>query len=69
MARRLTGYSISRSLLVSGLLGAILLVAGDSLIRSLPTQTELKLGVLTAFLGVPMLLYLLRPRGSKLVQE
>lgn len=69
IARRLTGYSVSRSLLVSGWLGAILLVAGDSLIRALPTPTELKLGVLTAFLGVPMLLYLLRPRGSKLVQD
>lgn len=58
--RPLVGYNPQQSLLPSGLIGAVLLVLADSLVRLVPSQQELKLGVLTAFLGVPMLLYLLR---------
>ncbi len=54
------GHLPSRSLLPSGLMGALVLLWADTLVRVLPTQTELKLGVVTAFLGVPMLIYLLR---------
>ena len=44
--------------------GSILLVAADLLIRLLPTMTELKLGVVTALLGVPFFIFLLlRGRG------
>ena len=50
----------SRTLVASGLLGAIILVFADAFIRIVPTQMELKMGVVTAFLGVPMLLYLIR---------
>ncbi|MBE8191575.1 MAG: iron ABC transporter permease [Alphaproteobacteria bacterium] len=52
--------------LSSGLAGAWLLVAADTLIRLIPTPTEMKLGVITAFLGVPVLLALLRARKSSL---
>jgi iron complex transport system permease protein len=58
--RPLVGYNPQQSLLPSGLVGALLLVLADTLVRLVPSQQELKLGVLTAFLGVPMLLYLLR---------
>ena len=45
--------------------GAILLVAADILVRLIPTTSELKLGVVTAFLGVPIfLLHLLRERRT-----
>jgi iron complex transport system permease protein len=58
--RPLVGYNPQKSLLPSGLVGALLLVLADSAVRLVPSAQELKLGVLTAFLGVPMLLYLLR---------
>ena len=57
--RPYSGHLPSRSLWASGLMGALLLLWGDTLIRLLPTPIELKLGVVTAFFGVPMLFYLL----------
>ena len=58
------GYMPSRALLPSAVFGSILLVAADLLIRLLPTMTELKLGVVTALLGVPFFIFLLlRGRG------
>jgi iron complex transport system permease protein len=60
LVRPFTGHLPSRSLVAAGLLGAVILVLADGFIRMVPTQTELKMGVVTAFLGVPMLLYLIR---------
>jgi iron complex transport system permease protein len=65
LVRPLVGHNPQQSLLPSALAGAILLVLADSLVRLIPSQQELKLGVLTAFLGVPMLLYLLRHGVAK----
>lgn len=56
----------SRTLLPAALLGGLLLVLADTAIRAIPTMVELKLGVLTAFLGVPLLLWLLRRPGFAL---
>ena len=56
----------SRTLLPAALMGALLLVLADTAIRAIPTMVELKLGVLTAFLGVPLLLWLLRRPGFAL---
>ena len=43
--------------------GALLLTASDMLVRIIPSTNELKLGVVTAFLGVPVFLaHLLRER-------
>ena len=64
LVRPLFGALPSKTLLPAALVGAILLVLADSFIRLIPTGNELKLGVLTAFLGVPLLLaLLLRPGG------
>lgn len=60
LARPLCQHHPVRCLLPSGLIGALILLLADSAIRLIDTPNELKLGVLTAFLGVPMLLYLLR---------
>ena len=58
------GYMPSRALVPSAVFGSILLVAADLLIQLLPTMTELKLGVVTALLGVPFFIFLLlRGRG------
>lgn len=61
--RPLTDRSPSATLLPSFLAGGILLTLADVLVRVVPTTQELKLGVVTAFLGVPVfLLYLMRER-------
>jgi iron complex transport system permease protein len=57
--RPLAGSQPSRLLIPSALAGAILLTAADVLVRVIPTTNELKLGVVTAFLGTPFFLRLL----------
>jgi len=47
-------YDPSRLLLVSALGGALLLLWADILVRLLPFEQELKLGVLTSLLGAPL---------------
>lgn len=63
LVRPLTDRSPSSVLLPSALAGAVLLTAADIGVRLIPSTNELKLGVMTAFLGVPVfLVYLLRER-------
>ncbi len=63
LVRPLTDHSPSATLVPSFLGGAALLTAADVAVRLVPTTTELKLGVVTAFLGVPVFLaYLLKER-------
>ena len=63
LVRPLTDRSPSAILLPSALGGAALLTLADVLVRVMPTSTELKLGVVTAFLGVPVfLVHLMRER-------
>ena len=63
LLRPLTDRSPSQLLLPSMLAGAVLLTLADVAVRLIPTPNELKLGVVTAFLGVPVFLYyLLRER-------
>ena len=63
LVRPLTDRSPSAILLPSMLGGAALLTLADVLVRLIPTSSELKLGVVTAFLGVPVfLIHLLRER-------
>ncbi|WP_156678117.1 FecCD family ABC transporter permease [Sphingomonas profundi] len=63
LVRPLTDRSPSSVLLPSLLAGAALLTLADIAVRLVPTQNELKLGVVTAFLGVPVfLVHLLRER-------
>ncbi|WCT75151.1 iron ABC transporter permease [Sphingomonas naphthae] len=56
LVRPLTDRSPSAILLPSALAGAALLTAADIGVRLMPTSAELKLGVVTAFLGVPVFL-------------
>jgi iron complex transport system permease protein len=63
LVRPLTDRSPSAVLLPSMLGGAALLTFADIGVRLIATSNELKLGVVTAFLGVPVFLaYLLRER-------
>lgn len=63
LVRPLTDRSPSAILLPSLLGGAALLTLADIGVRLIPTSSELKLGVLTAMLGVPVfLVHLMRER-------
>ncbi len=63
LVRPLTDRSPSAILLPSAIGGAVLLTLADLAVRLIDTRNELKLGVLTAFLGVPIfLLHLMRER-------
>ena len=62
MVRMLTGPDHRRLLPSSALAGAILLVLADALSRKLLAPTELPVGMVTAFIGVPFFISLLRRR-------
>ena len=55
LLRPLVGNRPGRLLLVSGLGGAIVLLAADVAVRLIPVHPELKLGVATALIGAPLL--------------
>jgi len=50
---------------VSALGGAAFLIAADTLARTVISPSELPVGVITAFLGAPFFVYLLKTRGSQ----
>lgn len=63
LIRPFTDRSPSSVLLPSMMAGAVLLLLADISVRLIPTQNELRLGVVTAFLGVPVFLFhLMRER-------
>jgi iron complex transport system permease protein len=63
LLRPLTNKKPSEILLPSAIGGAVLLTMADVAVRIIPTDNELKLGVVTAFLGVPFfLIHLMRAR-------
>jgi len=59
LLRPYVSYQPGRLLICSALGGAILLLAADMIVRLIPTQQELKIGVLTALLGAPFFLHLI----------
>ncbi|MFE4467942.1 iron chelate uptake ABC transporter family permease subunit [Leifsonia sp. NPDC056824] len=63
LARPMTGTSHRRLLAISGLCGALLLVVCDTLARTAFTPRELPVGVITAAVGAPLLIALIRRRG------
>jgi iron complex transport system permease protein len=65
LVRPFTDGRPSRSLVPAALVGAILLSVADLLVRLVPTSTELRLGVVTAFLGAPAFIFILL-RGRRL---
>ncbi len=58
LMRPLVKYRPDRLLLPSALAGATVVCAADILIRLLPPERELKLGVLTALIGAPFFIWL-----------
>ena len=64
IARRLAGSQIQHWLPLSALFGGLLLLAADILARQLAFPQELPVGMLTALIGAPWLIYLLNSRTS-----
>jgi len=60
MMRMLLGPDHTRLLPVTALAGALFLLLTDTLARTVIAPAELSVGVLTAFIGGPFFLYLLR---------
>lgn len=67
LIRPLVGHRPAALLLPSALAGAALLLAADILVRLVPTQTEIKVGVVTALIGVPFFLLLVMRARHRLV--
>ena len=59
ISRLLLGSDHRVSMIGSALLGALILLVSDTLARSIIAPVELPVGVITAFLGVPLFVHLL----------
>ncbi len=64
--RPFVNYDPARTLVPSALAGAALLLAADCAVRLIPSAYEVKIGVLTALLGVPFFLWIVSRRKSDL---
>jgi iron complex transport system permease protein len=60
LVRLLIGPDHFRLLPIAGLAGAIFLILADTLARTVLSPSELPVGILTAFIGGPVFLFLLR---------
>lgn len=65
LVRPFTDGRPSRALVPAALAGAVILSVADLAVRLVPTSTELRLGVVTAFLGAPVFMFALL-RGRRL---
>src|SRR5258708_4742521 len=61
LVRLLVGPDHVRLLPIAGLAGAVFLILADTLARTVLSPSELPVGILTAFVGGPVFLFLLRP--------
>lgn len=66
LLRPFVGHQPGTLLVPSALGGAVLLAAADLVVRLVPTDTELMLGVVTSLLGAPFFLYLVVRSGRSL---
>ncbi|KAB0267909.1 FecCD family ABC transporter permease [Microvirga brassicacearum] len=66
LIRPFVGYDPARTMVPSGLAGAALLLAADCAVRLIPSSGEIKIGVLTALLGVPFFLWVIARRKAEL---
>ena len=65
LVRPLTAYDPARSLLPSAVLGGVMLVLADILVRLMPTASELKLGVVAALVGAPAFAWIAAQRKGR----
>jgi iron complex transport system permease protein len=58
LIRPLIHHDPSKSIVPSALLGGLILIIADIIIRLLPTSSELKLGVIAAIIGAPAFIWI-----------
>ncbi len=63
VVRSFVGHDPARTLAPAAMLGAIILLLADIAVRTMPTLTEVRLGVLTALIGAPFFLLIAVRRG------
>src|SRR5215204_2030020 len=68
LVRPLCGYDPARTLMPATLAGAALLLAADCAVRLIPSGAEVRIGVLTALLGVPVFLWIIARRRGELAE-
>ncbi len=68
ITRMIVGSDYRFLLPASGLIGALLLLGSDTLARTMFMPSELPLGVMTAFIGVPFFVYVLITRRRQYFQ-
>lgn len=66
VARMIVGANHARLIPASALLGALLLILADDVARTVLAPIEIPVGVMTALLGGPFFLYLLKTRQREL---
>ena len=66
LVRPLCGHDPARTLVPATLAGAALLLAADCAVRLIPSGAEVRIGVLTALLGVPVFLWIIARRRGEL---
>lgn len=64
VVRPWVGHDPGRTLVPAALAGATMLIVADMLVRLLPTDTELRLGVVAALAGAPIFLLIALRRGN-----
>jgi iron complex transport system permease protein len=64
LVRPLVGHDPARTLVPSALLAGLILVVADILVRVLPTDSELKLGVVAALIGAPAFVWIAARRRT-----
>ncbi|MEL7042464.1 MAG: iron ABC transporter permease [Pseudomonadota bacterium] len=62
--RPVVGHDPARSLIPSALLAGLILVLADIGVRTIPTDNELKLGVVAALLGAPIFIWIAMQRRA-----
>ncbi|MBW2027133.1 MAG: iron ABC transporter permease [Deltaproteobacteria bacterium] len=65
LSRMILGSDHRLLMPVSALGGALFLIVADTAARTVISPSELPVGVITAFLGAPFFIYLLKTRGSR----
>ena len=65
LIRPFVGHDPARSLWPSALLGGLFLILADIALRLIPTQNELKLGVVAALIGAPAFVWIALKRGDQ----
>lgn len=65
-AKLLVGGQMYKLIIISALLGALLLVIGDLIGRTILVPLEVPIGAITSLIGVPIFLFILQKSGWKL---